>query len=141
MGWFDGQATKEKRVAVKNAILVMMADGRIDKRELAFLLQVCKRVGVSEKEMKKLLDSLKDVKFTVPKSNDERIRQLMDMVFMMMVDGEIDNREMAVCLDLGKHLGFPPAMVGTIVKSVAAAIQGGRSRAEVAVEVGSYLGK
>jgi len=141
MDWFDDQTSAEKKVAVKNAVLVMMADGKIDEKELAFLGRVCARVGVSPSELKDLLESISQIRFTVPETEKERVCQLMDMVFMMLVDGHIDAREMELCLELGRRLGFPASMISTIVKAVTEAIQKGGARAQVAVEVNSYLGK
>ena len=131
MDWFDDQATKEKKAAVMNVLAVMFADGKIDETEKKFLGAVCKRVGLSQEELKELLSDPGNIKFTVPESRKERIFQLLDMVFMMMIDGEIDQREMDVCITLATRMGFRPTAVSTIVE----AIKKGRNRDQVKEDI------
>ena len=51
------QSQKETETAVKNVIAVMLADGKIDPNEMKFLSMVCQRAGVSEKELKSILQT------------------------------------------------------------------------------------
>ena len=139
MGWFEGQASKEKKTAVANAIAVMTADGKIDNSELKLLAAICARVGLSEKKTKEVLANPGKVKFTVPKTREERVRQLIDMVFMMMVDGKIDRREMDVCMTLASRMGFPSSVIPKMMADLIAAIQRGRSREQVRVEIDGFL--
>ncbi len=141
MGWFEGQATREKKAAVKNVLAVMAADGQIDKRELAFVALVCKRVGLNPKHLKELISASHKVQFTVPEAMEERVLQLIDMVFMMMADGKIDPREMDLCMTLASRMGFPASVIPDLVKKLVDSDQEGSDRAQVAVDIGSFLGK
>lgn len=139
MAWFEGQALKEKKTAVANAMAVMAADGDIDESELKLLAAICVRVGLNEKQTKEVLANPGKVKFTVPKDKGERVRQLTDMVFMMMADGKVDRREMDVCMTLASRMGFPSSVIPKMLASLIAAIQQGRARAQVCVEVGEFF--
>lgn len=140
MGWFDGRSSMEKKTAVMNAVVVMGADGRIDDKELAFLFAICKRVGMSEAELKEIIDDPSSVKFTVPTDPNERASMLIDIVFMMMVDGNIDRREMDLCMQIASRLGYKPVVVPKLVGAVIDAIKQGKSREQVGFSVDSYLG-
>jgi uncharacterized membrane protein YebE (DUF533 family) len=138
--WFESHADREKKTAVRNAIVVMASDGRVDERELAMLEQICGRVGLGRDELAKLLASPRNVRFAIPQTREERVRQILDLVFMMMADGEVDSRELAMCTDLAERMGFSKAVVPILLETIVTAIRGGKKRAQVLVEVGSYLG-
>ena len=138
MSLLESRATKEKKAAVMNAIAVMLADGRIDPSELALLNKICRRVGLNEKKLKKMLSDPGKVKFIVPQNRDERVCQLIDMVFMMMADGKIDQREVRVTERFAGHLGFSPSMVAKLVKGIIDGSQKGHSRVQVSADVAEW---
>jgi tellurite resistance protein len=141
MKWFEGHAAREKKTAVRNAIAVMASDESVDARELAMLEQICNRVGLERAELDKLLENPSAVRFTVPDTREERVRQLLDLVFMMMADGEVEARELALCTDLAERMGFAKRVVPALLETIMAGIREGRARAQVFVEVGAYLGR
>jgi hypothetical protein len=104
------------------------------------LEQICGRVGLGRDELAKLLASPRNVRFAIPQTREERVRQILDLVFMMMADGEVDSRELAMCTDLAERMGFSKAVVPILLETIVTAIRGGKKRAQVLVEVGSYLG-
>jgi uncharacterized tellurite resistance protein B-like protein len=140
MSWFESQSTKEKKSTVKNVVAVMLADGKITSEEEAFLAVVCARVGLSPAELKSILDDPKRVSFTPAKDAKERIMQLLDVVFMMMIDGEVDRREMLLCQAIATRLGFSASAVPKVVIAVTEAIKRGRERSGVASDLEGLLG-
>ncbi|HUT88265.1 MAG TPA: hypothetical protein VMY37_02100 [Thermoguttaceae bacterium] len=139
MSWFESQSTKEKKSTVKNVIAVMLADGKITSEEQEFLAAVCVRVGLSPAELKSILDDPQKVSFTPAKAPKERIMQLLDVVFMMMIDGEVDQREMRLCQAIATQLGFPASAVPKLVMAIIEGIKKGRERATVASEIEGLL--
>ena len=139
MNWFESQSTKEKKSTVKNVLAVMLADGKITPEEEKFLAAVCVRVGLSPAELKSILDHPESVSFTPAKAPKERIMQLLDVVFMMMIDGEIDQREMRLCQAIATQLGFPASAVPKLVIAIIEGIKKGRERASVASEIEGLL--
>ena len=135
---FESRKTKEKKAAVMNVIAVMVADGTVDSSEKALLNKVCRRVGLSEKKLKKMLSNPGKVQFIVPRSPDERVYQLIDMVFMMMADGKIDERELRVTKTFAGRLGFSPSMVAKLVKGIIDGSQKGHSRVQVNADVAEW---
>lgn len=140
MGWFEGQAIKEKKAAIRNLMVVMAADGEIHAKEAKHLAEVCLRVGLSKKHLEELLSAPEKVEFKVPKTLDERAQQLADMVFMMLADGKVDQREMDVCMAFASHMGFPPSIVPDALKAALERIKGGGNRSQVSFDIGSLLG-
>ena len=136
---FKSQSQKERETAVKNVIAVMLADGKIDPNEMQFLSMVCRRVGLSEKELKGILQKPQSIKFTPAKSPNDRMQQLVDMVWMMLADGEIDQREMDMCITLATHLGFKPSAVGALVQHIIAELKKNREKQQVSIDINSWL--
>jgi hypothetical protein len=106
----------------------MVADGAIRPAELQFLNQVCKRVGLGEEVIDEISHSptqgyRRKIKLILPKSKKERACQLFDMVFMMMVDGETDKRQMSMCETMAKKLGYGPSIIQSIIKIVTEGIK------------------
>lgn len=134
MGWFDdfeSQDMKEKKAAFMNVVAVMAADGKVEPNELRFLEMVRRRVGLSKEETNNILANPKSVKFTVPRSHQERRFQLIDMVYMMLVDGNIDPREMKEVVKFATLLGFHPLVVSKLLKIIFDGIEMKDSRAQV----------
>jgi tellurite resistance protein len=128
MTWFESRSTREKKTTVKNLVAVMLADRKIRPEEEDFLARVCAQVGLSAEEFKSILDHPESVEFTPAEHRDERVMQLLDAVMMMMVDGEIDRREMDLCVTIAVRLGFPPSSVSTLVAMIVDGIKNGVER-------------
>lgn len=135
MSWFESHSAEEKKSTVLNAVAVMTADGKITSEEKDFLAVVCTRVGLAPDELKSILEHPETVTFTPASSVKGRIMQLLDVVFMMMVEGEIDRREMELCQRIAVNLGFSSSIVPKLVMTIIEAINRGLERARVALEI------
>ena len=82
-------------------------------------------LGVDADALKTMIAHPQKAKFIIPKDENQRLTQLVDLVFMMMVDSEVDEREMDYCVTAAVKMGFSPAKVREIV---AAIIDGVRRR-------------
>jgi len=136
---FKSQSQKEKETTVKNAIAVMLADERIDPNEMQLLSIICQRVGLSEKQFKAILQNPQSIEFTPAKNPNDRMQQLVDMVAMMMIDAEIDPREMEICIHLASKLGFRPSSVTGLVQHIINELEKSRGIQQVNVDVAAYL--
>lgn len=133
------QAQKENETTIKNAIAIMLADGQIDPNEMDFLITICQRVGLPEKQLKAILQNPQSIEFTPAKNSNERMQQLIDMVWMMMADGHIDAREMDVCITLAAKLGFKASTVGALVQHIINEIDRSRAARQVRVNIDAFL--
>ena len=79
MSIFDFFNSNEKRVQLshlKNLVALMLADGKIEKEELAVIASVCSREGLTETDLKKCIESPNSIKFVPPTDNLKRIQYL-----------------------------------------------------------------
>lgn len=141
MGFFNfkSQSQKEKETAVKNLIAVMLSDGEIDQNEMKHLGIVCRRHGISEKQLKEILSKPQSIKFTVPKEPNDRMQQLIDMVWMMLADGQIDQREMDMCITLATKMGFRPSAVTQLVQHIINEAKRNQQTKRVNVNINDWL--
>jgi uncharacterized tellurite resistance protein B-like protein len=98
----------EKKTEIALLALMMTADGKIDKLEKYFLRDKAVKIGLSEDDVKKIINDslLGKFKHKVPDSTEERYILLIDLILMMMIDGHIDKKEMELCKSLCITLGF-----------------------------------
>lgn len=118
MSWFDSEETKIRKSHIMNLMTLAISDGHIDKREQELLFEIASRWGLSPNEFQEILKNPHKVKFTPPTNNQDRAYQLLDLVFMMMIDGKIRESEMDLCKTLAPSLGYPPSIVDKLVKIV-----------------------
>ncbi len=136
---FKTRSRKEKETTVKNAIAVMLADGRIDPNEMELLNMICQRVGLSQKQLKSILQNPEKIEFTPAKNPNDRMQQLIDMVAMMMIDGDIDPREMDVCKTLAARLGFRSSVVTELVEHIVNELEKSKGAPQVNVDIQAFL--
>ena len=122
MSWFDNEETKIRKSHIMNLMTLAMSDGNIDIREQELLFDIATRWGLSLNEFEEILKNPHKVKFLPPTNNQDRAYQLLDLVFMMMIDGKIREREMDLCKTLAPSLGYPPSVIDKLVKIVADSI-------------------
>jgi uncharacterized membrane protein YebE (DUF533 family) len=103
------------------------------------LATICKRVGLSESELKAILKNPQSIQFTPAQNPNDRMQQLIDMVFMMMADGDIDPREMDICMQLAMKLGFKPSAVSALVQEIINKIEQSRGTQRVKVNLDAFL--
>ncbi len=88
----------------QNLVAVAMADGFLDDNEYDFLLERAEEIDLPIDEVKKLLDKADELTFLIPFNTAESEEQLADIVYIMMVDGNIDDKEYQLCLNIAKKL-------------------------------------
>lgn len=123
MGVFDFFSSTEKRAKLshlKNLIALSMADGKVEKSELAAIAAVCSREGLTEDDMKKCLENPDSIQFIPPTDDNTRLRYLRDMVLLMMSDGNIDKNEMVVCKLTAEALGYRHEVIDAMILNIIA---------------------
>lgn len=96
---------------LKQLLQVAMADGQLDAHELHNLSKTAERFGVSEAELTEIRQNADSVKFVPPSGTKEKFHLIYDLVWMMMVDGDVAEKEMRTCENLAMQLGFSPEII------------------------------
>jgi len=90
----------------KNLVAVSVADGVLDEDEREFLEERAEEFGLPMDEVVAIIKTAHELKFIVPDDEEDREEQLADIVFMSMVDGDIEDKEYQLCLNIAERLGL-----------------------------------
>lgn len=103
---------------LKNLVMLASADDRFTDSELAVLLAVASRENITPEEFNKVIDDPDSVSITLPEDEETKLAYLRDMVAMMMVDGELDENELAICKLYAMALGYRGSIVEGMIAGV-----------------------
>jgi len=139
MAWFEWRSDKEKKSAIKNIVAIMMADGIIADEERACLKIICERVKVSPSELKIIMDAPDSTAFVVPKKKREKICQLVDIISMILSDGDIDEEERDIFFTVSDAFGFSREVALSIKTIITQSLESGESIEHICDKVESEL--
>ncbi len=109
---------------VKNLIMLALADGKATKSELAVIAGIAAREQLTQEELDNLIDNPDSVHITLPDDDATRQRYLKDMVQLMMIDGDLNDTELAMCKLYAISLGYESTSVEQIVLEMAGHLDG-----------------
>ena len=125
MGFFEkiknsveSTETKSKKSHLKNLYLIAMADGNLDNSEFDFLLNVANKLYLNPSVVQNVIQYPDDTQFYVPIHNKEKIDQIYDCVLMSIVDGNLNEKEIATCKLIAVKFGFKPIIVDKIIEEI-----------------------
>lgn len=115
----DNKSQEQQRLGqLKNLVMLASADERITDSEMAVLLAVASRENITSDEFNKVIDDPESVNITLPEDEDTKLAYLRDMVAMMMIDGELDEEELAICKLYAMALGYRGSIVDGMIAGV-----------------------
>lgn len=103
---------------LKNLVMLASVDEKVTDSEMAVLLAVASRENISPEEFNKVIEDPDSVNITLPEDEDTKLAYLRDMVAMMMIDGELDEQELAVCKLYAMALGYRGSIVDGMIAGV-----------------------
>ena len=103
---------------LKNLVMLAAADGNFTDSELAVLLAVASRENITPEEFYKVIDNPESVTIDLPTDEDTKLDYLRDMVALMMIDGELDEQEMAMCKVYAMTLGYRSSIVDGMIAGI-----------------------
>ena len=103
---------------LKNLVMLASADERFTDSEMAVLLAVASRENISPEEFNRVMENPDSVEIALPEDEDTKLAYLRDMVAMMMIDGELDEQELAICKLYAMALGYRGSIVDGMIAGV-----------------------
>jgi len=112
----NAAAGEQQRLGqIKNLVMLAAADGRVDDSELAVIMAVASRENLTVEEFNQVIDNPDTVNIDLPQDEETKQAYLRDMVALMMIDGELDEQEMAICKVYAMSLGYRGKVVDDMV--------------------------
>jgi uncharacterized tellurite resistance protein B-like protein len=106
-----------RRSHVKNLISISLADGHLSEDEWELMVYIGSRLGLDEEEIKKIKENPEAVNFVMPKTHDQRVQQIEDLVLLMSIDHDINLNEVELCKKISLKLDVLPQIVDSIIAS------------------------
>ena len=90
----------------QNLYLVAAADGEIGQSEERLLYQVAENLGLGQRDVESIVRKYPDLDLIIPEEEEERYYSLKNLIFMMVADGKIKEKEFALCLLFAEKIGM-----------------------------------
>lgn len=109
---------QERLGQIKNLVMLAAADGRVTDSELAVLLAVASRENITPDDFNRVMEDPDSVTINLPEDEDTKLAYLRDMVALMMIDGELDEQELAICKIYAMALGYRSSIVDGMIDGI-----------------------
>ena len=103
---------------LKNLVMLAAAVGQVTDSELAVLVAVASRENITPDEFNRVIEDPDSVDIQLPEDEDTKLAYLRDMVALMMIDGELDEQEMAICKIYAMALGYRSSIVDGMIAGI-----------------------
>ena len=114
----ENMKDKQRLGQLKTLVMLASADENVTDSEMAVLIAVASREDITPEEFNKVMDDPDSVKIELPEDEETKLAYLRDMVAMMMIDGELDEHEMAICKLYAMALGYRGSIVDGMIAGV-----------------------
>ena len=117
IGFFEHQYLSFKKNHMRNLIALAKADGQLHSSEEEMLYKIGAKYGLKDRQIATLIQNDKSIASKVPKSHDQKMNQLYDLVIMVYADGIVEDREVAFCEELMISFGFKKEIVLWLIEN------------------------
>lgn len=118
MGLFKSQKEKERLSHVKTLLALAFADGKLEKNEITAIAAFAARENVDVEEVQKMLDGKDNVNFVPPQSEEDKVQYLHDLVLLMIADGNINEKEYALCKAVADQFGYREEVIDALLEKI-----------------------
>lgn len=108
-------------------VQIAMADNIISEQELELLHRIGHRIGLTDREIKDLIEKTDKSNHIPPYAFSERFEQVYTVVKMILVDGIIDKDEMRLANNFASNSGFKDSEIPKLLVILISGIKQGKS--------------
>lgn len=101
----------------RNLVALASADGKIADEERVTLSKIAYQQGIPIDRMNVMLKKANEYIYFVPQNQEDRKKQLQDMIMLALVDGELARAEKHLILMVGKKLNFTHEEIENFISS------------------------
>ncbi len=104
------------RATIAMLIKMVMIDNKIDPIEKKFLGNIAHQLGLLQEDITTIIENPEKFALKPPAGEEDRMRILYYLLFMMRVDGKIPPEEEKLCYKAGLRLGFNEQLTGDLIR-------------------------
>ena len=122
----------------KNLLSIALADGILDKSELDFIFKKSGKYFITQADFDNNIDNHLHVTPSQIEDKVERSEKMLDLIEMMLLDGETHEQERRLCMMFGVSLGFNADCVEELVDSTTTMLDEGKSHKKILHKIQSF---
>lgn len=119
----------------KNLLSIALADGIIDKSELDFIFKKSGKYFITQSDFDENIENHLHVKPAIIEDKIERSEKMLDLIEMMLLDGETHEHERRLCMMFGVSLGYKAESMEKLVDGTTTLIEAGINRKNILTEI------
>ncbi len=128
-----------KKAIISLLYKLMGADDDEDPQELAYIMHIGDRLGLSDEDLKEVSINMDSYDLQPPSDKKERITILYYFLFLMKADGQIRKEEEEFVHHLGLKLDFKSDMISDLIEVIKQYLDTAVPPAELFNQVKPYL--
>jgi hypothetical protein len=126
------ESTKESFV---NIFALFLKSKSVTKKNLDCIFKWGIQLDIPEDELNFILNNPDSINFESPANKIEAAEQIYDLVYMIYLDGIVEDVELEVAMIYAEKLGFNRGIVGDLLKAIDSAKGDGLPREQVKKEL------
>ena len=115
MRFFSNRSADEKKTMFLAAVQMAMADGHLEPSEFAWCMLIAARIGLTDSEVRSVINNPASVNLTVPESKKERALNLIELIHVSESDGDVSPEELKVLIAFAVLYGFSAEQLKSII--------------------------
>lgn len=132
---FEGGERSQDKGEFQSLVMLANADGHLDDIELALLYKLGRKIGLTYTQIGTIIDDPKGHAIIPPNNKDERFEMLLNLVRVMVIDNEIDPKEIKLMENFVVQLGYK-SLDDIDLESIVALIKRGEDNDTIMTELG-----
>ena len=112
---YDSQQHSNNFAHFAALVYIAQVDGVINKKELVILKNMAKKLDISEKTYRRLIDKPEQFPIVAPTTSDRRLERIFNMFKIIFSDHIITNRERELVYIYAKALGFSKTNIKKVI--------------------------
>ncbi len=103
---FENGERKQDKGHFRNLVMIAKADGIVDPSESNLLEELGMELGLSKEQIEEIKANPEAFEITPPASRVERFEQIVNLIQMVNVDGEVADAEMKLLEKVAVGIGY-----------------------------------
>ncbi len=130
----SGEQSRQKG-HFRNLVLLARVDGTVSAMEMQLLKRVANRLSLTDEQVTEIIQNPEDFPAIPPTTREERYERFVQLIQLLIVDGQSDKKEEAMVRRLGIELGFTPERIEEKFPIILEHLRNGMTREEVLTKV------
>lgn len=115
----------------RNLIMLARVDGNVAEEEKGLLTRIANRLSLTDEQVKEILDDSNNYPMIPPISREERYERFIQLLQMVLVDGEISAKENILIDRYGIALGLTQERLDEKFPIILENLKAGKTREEI----------